>query len=82
MTTVEPDHCREYLPQELDPGNTRQLTTNPAESVERFISAGSFPPWDPAGLYVADHPQRFLSAEHADQIEGIRKTLKGQSGKP
>ncbi len=36
------------------------------------------------GLYLADHPQRFLSmsTKHADQIEAFRKTLQAEAAKP
>ncbi len=34
-----------------------------------------------AGIYLADHPQRFLSMEHAsDQIKAIRKIMKNKEG--
>ena len=36
-----------------------------------------------AGIYLADHPQRFLSAKRAaDKIKAFQKILKNKPGKP
>ncbi len=62
-------------------------TEGPHKSTDIFYKKGQKGLWflrerkakGEAGIYLADHPQRFLSIEHAeDQIKTIRKIMKNK----